>query len=90
MRKRNAKVRELLGIFMPLAHAVGNGLERGPEMRELLTVLYEILCYRDREALEAILETLRADGLLTLWQFVWDRALDMACAKNWFLDVSCG
>uniref|UniRef100_E6QC85 Uncharacterized protein n=1 Tax=mine drainage metagenome TaxID=410659 RepID=E6QC85_9ZZZZ len=83
MRKRNARIEALLGEMMPLAHAVGNALKHGPEMSRLLTSLYTILYERDDEAFQAVLETLRAEGLTELWQYYWDRATDMACAKSY-------
>ncbi|MCL4525149.1 MAG: hypothetical protein M1492_01390 [Gammaproteobacteria bacterium] len=81
MRKRNARIEALLGEVMPLAHAIGKPLQHGPEMSQLLTSLYSILYERDDEAFHAVLETLRAEGLTDLWQYYWDRATDMACAK---------
>jgi len=83
MKKRNARVRELLGIFLPLAHAIGNILEQGPEMSRLLALIYNIQWTQDTEAFQVLLRTLRAEGLADMWQFVWDRALDMACAKEY-------
>ncbi len=83
MRKRSARIEALLGEMMPLAHAVGNALKHGSEMSRLLTSLYSILCDRDEEAFNAILESLRAEGLTELWQYLWDRATDMACAKSY-------
>ena len=68
---------------MPLAHAVGNALKYGSEMSRLLTSLYSIMYERDDEAFHAVLETLRAEGLIDLWQYFWDRATDMACAKSY-------
>ena len=81
MRKRSARIEALLGEMMPLAHAVGNALKHGSEMSRLLTSLYSIMYERDDEAFHAVLETLRAEGLIDLWQYYWDRATDMACAK---------
>jgi len=82
MRKRSARIEALLGEMMPLAHVIGPELKHGPEMSRLLTSLYNILYDRDDEAFHAVLETLRADGLTELWQYFWDRATDMACAKS--------
>jgi hypothetical protein len=83
MRKRNARIEALLEEIMPLAHAVGHVLKHCSEMSRLLTSLYSILCDRDEEAFNAILESLRAEGLTELWQYLWDRATDMACAKSY-------
>jgi hypothetical protein len=83
MRKRSARIEALLGEMMPLAHAVGHVLKHGPEMSRLLTSLYSIMYDRDDEAFQAVLETLRAEGLTELWQYFWDRATDMACAKTY-------
>jgi hypothetical protein len=83
MRKRSARIEALLGEMMPLAHAVGHVLKNGLEMSRLLTSLYSIMFDRDDEAFQAVLETLRAEGLTELWQYLWDRATDMACAKSY-------
>ncbi|WP_414039238.1 hypothetical protein ACJU26_08365 [Acidithiobacillus sp. M4-SHS-6] len=81
MRKRSARIEALLGEMMPLAHAVANALKPGSEMSRLLTSLYSILCDLDDEAFQALLETLRAEGLTNLWQFCWEQATAMACEK---------
>ncbi|MBU2848642.1 hypothetical protein HF925_08630 [Acidithiobacillus ferriphilus] len=83
MRKRSARIEALLGEMMPLAHAVGHVLKHGSEMSRLLTSLYSIMYDRDDEAFQAVLEALRAEGLTELWQYFWDRATDMACAKSY-------
>jgi hypothetical protein len=83
MRKRSARIEALLGEMMPLAHAVGHVLKHCSEMSRLLTSLYSIMYDRDDEAFQAVLETLRAEGLTELWQYLWDRATDMACAKSY-------
>ena len=83
MKKRSARIEALLGEMMPLAHIVSGTLEAGPEMSRLLAFLYEILVDHDSQAFLAVFETLRADGLTGVWEFLWDRALDMACTKNY-------
>jgi hypothetical protein len=83
MRKRSARIEALLGEMMPLTHAVGPDLKYGPEMSRLLASLYSILYDRDEAAFQAVLETLRAEGLTELWQYFWDRAIDMACSKSY-------
>ena len=83
MRKRSARIEALLGELMPLAHIVPDTLQPGPEMSRLLDLLYGVLVDQDSHALLAIFETLRADGLTAVWEYLWDRALDMACIKGY-------
>lgn len=81
MKRRSKRIGEMLEELMPLAHAVGGAPNASPETSLLLASLYDLLRDHDSEALHALFQALRADGLTEVWQFLWDRALDMACAK---------
>jgi len=83
MKKRSARMEALLGELMPLAHAVSDNLEPGPDISRLLDWLYEVLVDQDSHAFTTVFETLRAEGLRAIWEFLWDPALDMACTKNY-------
>ena len=83
MRKRNGRIEAILGEIMPLAHAMGNPLSFDSDLNRIQTDLYNLLCARDEEAFEAVLETFRAEGLVDLWQLCWDQATEMACAKSY-------
>lgn len=83
MKKRSGRINAILGEIMPIAHAVGNPLSSDADLSQIQTELYHLLCARDEEAFQAVLETFRAEGLVDLWQFCWDQATEMACAKSY-------
>lgn len=85
MAQRNSRVQEWLDVLMPLVRdLIGQNEEAKEEASpRLMMEMYNILESGDHEVLNALFETLRADGLVDAWRFLWEATMSMSCEKEY-------
>ncbi len=83
MPSRSHRVLQRLEELLPIARALLEDDEKivRDHTTRLMQEVQKCLLDDDWQLLQALLESLRAEGLSEVWQFCWDKAIGFACEK---------